>query len=426
MATLTNTKVKDTYQSLLKLTSGTITGNLITVEDGNGNTSGLSISNDGIGVDSLHFNLSPSTGVSTFEGLFVENGDAVVRTLGTSAFVDQLVLTASNGIKIGGTYPNLNVEGFDSFASVRGNVGSIDASVYNQSVNIVGGTGISTTADDTSKTLTIVNNAPDQVVSISGGSDLNVTGTYPSFVINHSINSFSIVTDGTPTQPISAGAANSSLTIAGGTGITTSADFTNQTLTITNDAPDQVVSITGANGIAVTGTYPNFTVDGSSVSATGVHEEMFVGVPESPYTLAPNAPQPVAFSVADNAVENTSYHFGTAPAKLQRGAGGEVVENISGQRLTVYVDMSAFVDIQSPNSDITYHLERFDTVQWNKIKSVTRYKGFTGIQVDSFWGIFNLDINEALRVTVESASGNVVLTELSQIKFEVKEIGNII
>ena len=88
--------------------------------------------------------------------------------------------------------------------------------------------------------------------------------------------------------------------------------------------------------------------------------------------------------------------------------------------------MSAFVDVQSPNSDITYRLERFDTSQWNDIKSVTRYKGFTGTQVDSFWGIFNLDVNEALRVVVESSSGNVVLTEQTQIKFEVKEIGNII
>jgi hypothetical protein len=187
-----------------------------------------------------------------------------------------------------------------------------------------------------------------------------------------------------------------------------------------------VVSITGANGIAVTGTYPNFTVDGSSVSATGIHEEMFVGVPESPYLPNNGNSQLVAFSIADNAVETNSYHFGTAPAKLQRGSGGNSIDNISGQKIVVYIDMSAYVNVTSPNSDITYILERFDGANWNVAKAVTRYKGFTGLQVDSFWGIFTVDAGESLRVLVSSDSGNVEFTPESQIKFEVKEVGNII
>jgi hypothetical protein len=408
MATLTNTKVKDTYQTLLKLTSGSVGAGYTVVQDGDANDSGLSLSTSRVGVSALTFINQPPTGSGLTTALFSDpsNGDVYKRELAASAFTLPSI-SAGTGINVTGGFPAFTVTN----------------SAPDQTVTF---TGTDISIGGAYPNFTLVNDAPDQVVSISGGSDLNVTGTYPSFTINHTINSFSVVTDGTPTQPISASAANSSLTIAGGTGITTSADFTNQTLTITNDAPDKVVSITGANGIAVTGTYPNFTVDGSSVSATGVHEEMFVGVPESPYSLTPNAPQPVAFSVADNSVETTSYHFGTAPAKLQRGAGGVGVENISGQRLTVYVDMSAFINVQSPNSDITYSLERFDTAQWNKVKSVTRYKGFTGTQVDSFWGIFNLDVNEALRVVVESDSGNIVFTEQTQIKFEVKEIGNII
>ena len=38
-------------------------------------------------------------------------------------------------------------------------------------------------------------------------------------------------------------------------------------VTITNDAPDQIVAITGQNGTSVTGTYPNFTVDSSSLES---------------------------------------------------------------------------------------------------------------------------------------------------------------
>lgn len=376
MATLSGNQVKNTYQSLLKLESNNVSASLKTIEDGAGNDTALSISTSAVGVASLTFTTTPTQSTTATEGLFLVNNKAETRTLGTSAFVDKLVLTASNGIKIGGTYPNHNVEGFDSFSSLRANVGNVDATIYNESVNILGGTGISTTGDNATKTLTIVNDAPDQVVSFTG-TDITIGGTYPNF-------------------------------------------------TLTNDAPDKTVSISGINGITVTGAYPSFTIDGSAVQGGGTNEEMFVGIPESPYTIGSNSSQIVAFSQPNNSVEVDSYHFGTAPAQLNLGAGGASIENVSGQRLVIYVDMSAYVDVQSPNSDITYGLERFDGANWNKVKEVTRYKGFTGLQVDSFWGIFTLDSNESLRIVVSSNSGNVVFTEQSQIKFEVKETGNII
>lgn len=57
----------------------------------------------------------------------------------------------------------------------------------------------------------LVNSAPDQVVSFTSGTGISVSGTYPAF-------------------------------------------------TITNTAPDQIVSLTGAGTTVVTGTYPNFTI----------------------------------------------------------------------------------------------------------------------------------------------------------------------
>lgn len=55
-----------------------------------------------------------------------------------------------------------------------------------------------------------------------------------------------------------------------GTGISLSATSTN--LTITNTAPDQVVSITGAGINNVTGTYPNFTITGTEVDGSVSNE----------------------------------------------------------------------------------------------------------------------------------------------------------
>ena len=330
MATLSGNKVKDTYGSLLKLASNTVTSTYKAVEDGSGNVSGMTISTTGIGVDSLKWDTTPTVSASATSALFVESGDTVYRNLGTSAFSDLINLSAGTSISITGSYPNLAIN----------------------------------------------NTAPDQTVTMTASTGISISGTYPNF-------------------------------------------------TVTNSAPDQTVSIAGSGGIAVSGTYPSFTIDGSNVTG-GVHEEMFVGVPETSYPLGAGGSTIVALSLADNTSETTSYHFGTAPAQIQRMNGGIGVENISGVKQVVYVDMSAFVDVQSPNSDITYTLERFDTSVWNSVKSVTRYKGYTGTQVDSFWGIFNLGIGEALRVVVSSASGNVILLQQTQIKFEIKETGNII
>ena len=71
----------------------------------------------------------------------------------------------------------------------------------------------------------LVNAAPDQVVSLTAGTAISVTGTYPSF-------------------------------------------------TVTNTAPDQVVSLTGAGTTTVTGTYPSFTItsnDSTSGTVTSVN-----------------------------------------------------------------------------------------------------------------------------------------------------------
>lgn len=114
------------------------------------------------------------------------------------------------------------------------------------------GTGISYN----SATGVITNSAPDQTVSLTGGTGISTSGTYPSFTITNS-------------------APDQTVVLTAGTGISTSGTYPN--FTITNSAPDQTVSLTGAGTTSVTGTYPNFTITSNdqyvgtvtSVSGTG-------------------------------------------------------------------------------------------------------------------------------------------------------------
>jgi len=63
---------------------------------------------------------------------------------------------------------------------------------------------------------------------------------------------------------ISNSAPDQTVSLTGGTGISTSGTYPN--FTITNDSPDQTVSLTGAGATSISGTYPNFTI--TSVNTT--------------------------------------------------------------------------------------------------------------------------------------------------------------
>jgi hypothetical protein len=99
----------------------------------------------------------------------------------------------------------------------------------------------------------LVNAAPDQVVALTGGTAISVTGTYPSFTI----------TNTAPDQTVS---------LTAGTAISITGTY--PSFSVTNTAPDQVVSLTGAGTTTVTGTYPSFTItsnDSTSGTVTSVN-----------------------------------------------------------------------------------------------------------------------------------------------------------
>lgn len=98
MATLTGQKVKDSYQSILKLDSGTLTTSNKVVEDGAGNDSALSLSTTDVQVNgTLNFGTTPSSSSTELSVLLVDGttGDVVTRELASSAFSGSSVSVAS-------------------------------------------------------------------------------------------------------------------------------------------------------------------------------------------------------------------------------------------------------------------------------------------------------------------------------------------
>lgn len=98
MATLTGQKVKDAYQSLLKLESGTLTTSNKIVEDGAGNDSALSLSTTDVQVNgTLNFGVAPNASTTELTVLLVDGstGDVVSRELDASAFSGGSVSVAS-------------------------------------------------------------------------------------------------------------------------------------------------------------------------------------------------------------------------------------------------------------------------------------------------------------------------------------------
>ena len=114
------------------------------------------------------------------------------------------------------------------------------------------GTGISVSGSTGS--VTVTNTAPDQTVSLTGAGTTSVTGTYPNFTITSNDQYVGTVTSVAATAGTGISISGSPITSSG-------------TLTITNTAPDQTVSIAAGTGITTSGTYPNFTVTNAGVTS---------------------------------------------------------------------------------------------------------------------------------------------------------------
>jgi hypothetical protein len=180
----------------------------------------------------------------------------------------------------------------------------------------------------------ITNSAPDQIVAITAGTGTSVTGTYPNFTIS------ATGTGGTVT----------SVDLTAGTGISVSGGpiTTSGSITVTNTAPDQVVSITGAGTTSVTGTYPSFTItsndqydgtvtsvdmsvptgfaiSGNPITTSGTLALAFA----SGYSLPTNASQANWDTAYNNSITAFSYNTSTGVLTLTQQDAGTLTATVT-------------------------------------------------------------------------------------------------
>lgn len=169
-----------------------------------------------------------------------------------------------------------------SITETTGGAVTITNTAPDQTVSISAGTGISTSG--TYPNFTVTNTAPDQVVALTGGGTTTITGTYPNFTISSddqydgtvtsvdltagtgiSVSGGPITSSGSIT--VTNTAPDQTVVLNAGTGISTSGTYPN--FTVTNTAPDQTVALSAGTGISVSGTYPNFTITNTEPSSGG-------------------------------------------------------------------------------------------------------------------------------------------------------------
>jgi len=280
--------------------SFTITG---TEVDGNISNEGSLTVGAGSGTTSIiNSNTSGSTGVTVTAGTGLSISEAGNVITLTNASPDQTVSITGAGINVvTGTYPNFTVTGTEVDGSVTNELqtlaNSSTSTTHTTTLSNTGGStqfvegtgiGLGTTGTGLDGILTITNTSPDQTVVLTGAGITNVTGTYPNFTITSTEVDGSISNEGT--LGIGAGSGTSAtllsttsganaVTINVSTGLSISevTSANGGSITLTNNSPDQTVSITGAGISVVTGTYPNFTVTSTEVDGS-ISNEGLLGV----------------------------------------------------------------------------------------------------------------------------------------------------
>jgi hypothetical protein len=101
---------------------------------------------------------------------------------------------------------------------------------------------------------------------ITSSGTLTITNTAPDQTVSLTAST-GISTSGTyPNFTITNSAPDQTVSLTASTGISTSGTYPN--FTITNTAPDQTVALTAGTGISTSGTYPNFTITNSAPDQT--------------------------------------------------------------------------------------------------------------------------------------------------------------
>ncbi len=194
---------------------------------------------------------TPTSDDNGIIGIEIGGGMAVSGTLSTIDWANNSYFIKSEVDPNGGS--NYLITGTSELLSVpyalhaktaefvlNDSVDDADNDPDNEDQVILAGNGVNVEQDGLN--FTVTNAAPDQMVTLADGGSGNVTigGTYPDFTID---------VPGSASQSVLAG-----------NGI--EVNDTGLSVTVTNTAPDQTVTLTdgGSGGIQIGGTYPDFTI----------------------------------------------------------------------------------------------------------------------------------------------------------------------
>ena len=198
-------------------------------------------------------------GAITGSGLTMATARLLGRTTAGSGAVEEI--TVGTGLSLSG--------------------GSLVNSAPDQTVTLTGGTAISISGSYPS--FTITNTAPDQIVSLTGAGTTVVTGTYPNFTITSNDQYTGTVTSvaasggttglsftGSPITTSGTLTLGGTLVVAnGGTGATTAADARTNLGAAASGANSDITSLSGITGGIATPDYIDFDTTAAPARATG-------------------------------------------------------------------------------------------------------------------------------------------------------------
>ncbi len=215
------------------------------------------------------------------------------------------VTAGNSNITVSGASPSYTISSVPSLSLSGAQLSISNGNTVNlpTGTTYTNGSGIALTSGTI-----ITNTAPDQTVTIANGTNVNVTGVYPNFVVNS-----------TPSLSI----AGNTLSITGGTSVvlpgppvlTPSTGISILGGTITNTAPNQTVTVTGPS---VTGSYPTYNVAAQTTSVTAGNSNITVSGSAPNLTVASSPTLTVAgnnLSISNgNTVPLPSYSAGAGLA----------------------------------------------------------------------------------------------------------------
>lgn len=205
MATLTGSKPKDTYPSLLKLSSGQASTTIKNVEDGVGNATALSVGTTAVEVTSLLITNTPTISSTETTVLVYDDTDNTVK-------VRELAVSSFGEVN---TFSTIQVQGQSN----------VVADSPTDTLTLVAGNGIAITTNASTDTITIASQSlaeamyarttTNQTVTVTPTaltfSDVNLNGASSSYAYT---DQFTLKNSNTDIQVKSSGAVRISVNIA--------------------------------------------------------------------------------------------------------------------------------------------------------------------------------------------------------------------